>query len=132
MSVGGQKLIDRSTRVSCTLIGVAMLIAFADARTALSSCGDYVMVGGQSHTSSHDAAGHSLPGVPTCHGPHCQRQAPLPAVPTKALPNAPLVDAAYLAESATDRRPSLSGWLFERCYLLAEGHTLPLLRPPCL
>lgn len=132
MSIGRQKLADCSTRLSCTLIGVAMLIAFADARTSLASCGDYVMVGGKAHPSHDDGAGDSLPGIPTCHGPQCQRQAPLPVVPTKTFLSGPSAEAAYIAESAADRRPSLSGWLCERQYLLAEGHAMPLLRPPCL
>ncbi|MGH7134597.1 MAG: hypothetical protein ACREHD_02595, partial [Pirellulales bacterium] len=79
----------------------------------------------------HDA-GHAMPGMPTCHGPGCQKQAPLPALPTKGLMNLPPVDLALWSLADATSPPSLCGAVFERRVSLSEGHSLPLLRPPCL
>lgn len=98
-----------------------------DIHTVNASCGDYVMVGGHGHAPH---TGHSSPGVPTCHGPHCQKQAPLPFGPTKGLVDAPSSDAALCCASACSARPSLSRLNFEEILSLADGHTWPLLRPP--
>jgi hypothetical protein len=94
---------------------------------ALATCGDYVMVGGHGH-----GADHGLPGVPTCHGPNCHQQAPLPALPTKGLTTAPPVDFAFWSQTIRSTRPPVCGEIVELGLLLSEGHSLPLLRPPCL
>lgn len=95
---------------------------------ALATCGDYVMVGGRGH---HET-GHGMPGVPGCHGPNCHNRSPLPALPTKGLPVTSPVESAYCAGTDRSSEPSLSGQIFEPAFLLSEGHSLPLLRPPCL
>jgi hypothetical protein len=126
MPPGKPTLLDRSTRLA--LVAGAALCALFDAGSAAASCGDYVMVGGHSQTR-HET---SLPDVPRCHGPNCQRQAPPPVLPTKGLPNAPPSDTACCPERERSASPSLSGGLLERRLLLAEGHPQPLLRPPSL
>ena len=133
MFVRKRSLTDSSVRMGCALIITAVFFAVADIRPAHASCGDYVTVGGQMHrNSTHDRSGHSMPGVPACHGTHCQRQAPLPTVPSKALLTAPTIDAAYAVAQNADLRPTFSGWLFECRHLLADGHNTPPWRPPCL
>lgn len=142
MSVGKPTLLDRSSRISLAIVAGAALCALFDADSAAASCGDYVMarrhgvmarrhgvmVGGPGQTQHVP----SLPDVPSCHSPNCHRQAPLPVLPTKGLPNAPPTDTACCPERERSASPSLSGGLFERRLLLAEGHPQPLLRPPSL
>ncbi|HVX13160.1 MAG TPA: hypothetical protein VHC22_18390 [Pirellulales bacterium] len=121
-----QPPIGRLLRLSLLLAAVMAFWASFDARLASASCGDYVMVGGG---PGHD---QSSPGVPTCHGPSCRSRAPLPMLPTKGLLNVPPADAAIWSHYDSLLRPALSGRVCERSLLLAEGHSLPLLRPPCL
>lgn len=129
---GKGRVMQSWVRPVLTFAAAVAVLAFAKSPAAQASCGDYVTVRGELHHPSDDNRfQQSKPGVLTCHGPHCQRQAPLPVIPTKALSNAPTVDAAYAFERATDLRPSFSGWLFERSPVLAEVHNRPLLRPPC-
>lgn len=118
----------------------ALLLAF-DSGTTAASCGDYVMVGG--HGAGHDASEHTGPmhghgqpdhgqSPPTCHGRNCHQQTPLPLAPTKGLVNSPPLDSACCSHPNFLATPPLLGGMFERRILLAEGHSLPLLRPPCL
>ena len=128
MFAGEQTLLVRWLRMSLGLAAATVFSAFVDAGTAAASCGDYVMVGSHGHADH----GHSIPGLPTCHGPNCHRQAPLPVLPTKGLLEAPPVESACWSQRECSARPPLAGSIFEHCLWLAEGHSLPLLRPPCL
>ncbi|HVA48857.1 MAG TPA: hypothetical protein VNH11_20995 [Pirellulales bacterium] len=128
MLVGKPMRLGQLVRMSVVLAAAVALSTSFDAKTAVASCGDYVMVGGHGH-ANHD---HSMPGTPTCHGPNCHRQAPLPVPPTKGLPNMPPADAACWRQGDGPSRPPLCGRLIEERLSLADGHSLPLLRPPCL
>lgn len=114
---------------ACALAAALTALSLFDTGIAQASCGDYVMVG--AHGQSHHAD-RSLPGVPTCHGPHCQRHAPLPLGPTKGAVDAPSFDAAFWQSIARSARYSLSGLFFEDVISLPDGHAWPLLRPPSL
>jgi hypothetical protein len=128
MFVGELTLVGRLSRLGLTVAAAATLWASFGARTASASCGDYVMVGGH----GGPAQNHSIPGVPTCQGPNCRRQAPLPLLPTKTLLSAPPGDSAFWSHGDFSLPPSSSRRLDERRLLLADGHSPPLLRPPCL
>lgn len=110
-----------------TLAATITAWSCCDTEVALASCGDYVMVGGHSHSSEHTA-----PGVPTCHGPHCQKQVPLPLGPGKSLVRAGSLDAAFWHAIAGAANGSSSGLVSEENLSLADGHSWPLLRPPSL
>ena len=126
MYVGKRTLVERLTRVSVSLMA-ATFFTLVDVQTSVASCGDYVMVGGH-----HGDPAHSMPAVPVCKGPNCQRSLPLPVVPTKGLLHRPHSDAACWSSHHESSRPSLFGQIVESSLLLAEGHSLPLLRPPCI
>jgi hypothetical protein len=125
--------VERLVRRSLTLIAATTLFTFFSVRSAVASCGDYVMIGGHAvggHTERD--SGHSMPGVPTCRGPNCQRQMPLPVVPTKGLLDSAPVELACCSQLTRTPNLPLTSGIFERVLLLAESHSLPLLRPPCL
>jgi hypothetical protein len=137
MHVGKQTLAKRFTRLSVVLVAAATFFTFVDVPSALASCGDYVMVGGGVH--GHDGlpggdgdAAHSMPGVPICKGPNCQRSLPSPVAPTKGLLRGPHSEMACWLTSHESPRPRRLGEVFESSLLLAEGNSQPLLRPPCL
>lgn len=127
MFVDEPTLQSRLTRSACALAALMVWASF-DVGSASASCGDYVMVGGHEHSSGD----HSMPGVPACHGPNCQKQVPLPVLPSKGLPNSPPTDMACWSVCRSSAEPSLVSAVFEWQVLLVEGHSLPLLRPPCL
>jgi hypothetical protein len=129
MYVGKQTLVERLTRMSVMLVAAAAFFTFVDVQTSFASCGDYVMVGGH---SEHGDPADSVPGVPVCKGPNCQRSIPLPVVPTKGVLHRPHSDAACCSTHHESSRPPLFRDVLESSLLLAEGHSLPLLRPPCL
>jgi hypothetical protein len=128
MCVGRQALVERSTRMSVMLVVAAALFTFFDVQTTLASCGDYVTVGGGVRGGYGDAS-HSKPGVPVCKGPNCQRSMPVPVLPTKGLLHHS--DAACCLTHQEPAPASRSGEVVEPSLLLAEGHSLPLVRPPC-
>ena len=129
MFVDAPALIRRLATMSLTLIAAAAFFAIGGERSAMASCGDYVMVAG--HGSGH--SDHPMPAVPTCHGPNCQRQAPLPTAPTNGLLHSVPGDVAYWLQSEENPlRPSLSSGIYEQDLLIPEAHLMPPLRPPCL
>jgi hypothetical protein len=127
MFLGKSTSLERLLRVSFLLAAPLILASFG-AGSANASCGDYVMIGGHGH--GHGTQ-HGMPGVPTCHGPSCQNRVPLPALPTKGLAVSQPVDLACWFEADRSAKPRLCGQTFEPPLLLSEGHSLPLLRPPC-
>jgi hypothetical protein len=126
MFAGKLTMFDGLLRTSLILAATFVLASF-DLSSADASCGDYVMVGGHGHGSDH-----GMPGVPTCHGPSCHNRAPLPALPTKGLPVSAPVDFAYWSQTDCAIKPRLCGETVEPRLVLSKGHSLPLLRPPCL
>ena len=128
MFVGRPPLIGHLATMSLTLIAAAALFAFGGERSAMASCGDYVMVGG--HGMGH--SDHPMPAIPTCHGPNCQRQAPLPTMPTKGLLSSPPGDLACCTQPQCTSRSTLSGGIYEQDLPLAESNLTPPLRPPCV
>lgn len=128
MFVGRQALTRRLATMSLTLIAVGALFAFGGERSVMASCGDYVMVAG--HGMGH--SDHPMPAIPACHGPNCQRQAPLSTMPTKGLLSSPPGDVACCAQPPSTPRPSLSSELHEQELRIAELSFVPPLRPPCL
>lgn len=136
MYVGKQTLVERLTRMSVALAAAVALFTFFDVQTSFASCGDYVtvggvMVGGGAH-ADHGLPGDASHSVPACKGPNCQRSLPLPVGPTKGLPSRPHSDAACWASSHEPPFAARFGEISESSLLVAEGHSLPLLRPPCL
>lgn len=131
MSISRQQWLGQFARTSVLLAAAVALTTLVDVQPAAATCGDYVMVGGHGnhgHTD-HDSG---MPGVPTCHGPNCQRQAPLPVAPTKSLVGGLPSDVACWMQIGGTVEPPQSGWIFEGRISLAKGHSLPPLRPPCL
>lgn len=128
MFVGEQTCFKRLVRTTVALAVVIVAWATVDVGIASASCGDYVMVGGQLHGSQN----HGMPSEPTCRGPHCQQQSPLPVLPLKGLPRVTPVEFACSLYGHGSAGPLFCGWTCERRVLPAEGHSLPLLRPPCL
>ncbi|MGH7139034.1 MAG: hypothetical protein ACREHD_25085 [Pirellulales bacterium] len=114
-------------RVLGFAVAAVLIEGWVASDPAKASCGDYVMVGGHGHGTHHD-----MPGVPTCHGPSCRNRTPLPALPSKGLPVTVPADLAYWFATDRSTRPPVCGELFEQHLVLSEGHSLPLLRPPCL
>lgn len=127
MIVGEQTLRSHVLRLSLTLIAAVVALMSLDGGTAAASCGDYVMVGGEQHDSQD-----SMPAGPTCKGPHCQNQMPLPAVPSKALLTFQPSDAAYWRQNKGSSNPPSAHAAYSQCPALPEGHPLALLRPPCV
>jgi hypothetical protein len=130
MSIGKPAQLERLVRVSAILLAAAAFLTFVNVQTAVASCGDYVMVGGPQ--GAHGDGTHSMPGVPVCKGPNCQRSLPLPVVPTKGLFHRPHSDAACWTACQESPCPPHLSEVVESSLRLAEGYSLPLLRPPCL
>ena len=128
MIVGEQTSFKQSVRAGLTLAAVFVAWGAVDVGIASASCGDYVMVGGQQHSGQN----HAMPSAPTCRGPHCQQQSPLPVLPPKGLPSVTPVEFACSLYGHGSTGALFSGWTWERRVLLSEGASLPLLRPPCL
>lgn len=127
MFVSEQTAFRRMFRWAFMLAGAIIAWSSCDTGLVLASCGDYVMTGGHSHHAEHP-----LPGVPNCNGPHCQKQAPIPLGPTKGVVDAPSFDAAFWCSITRSARPAVSGCIYDEALSLADGHALPLLRPPSL
>lgn len=137
MFFGEQQRLGQFARMSVLLAAAVALSTSFASRSARASCGDYVMVGGHSahgHGTAHGRGNHdsAMPGVPTCQGPNCHRQAPLPVAPTKGLLGGLPSDLACWLLIDGSSEPPLHGSIFESRISLAEGHSLPPLRPPCL
>ena len=126
MFVSEQTLWPRLSRLSLTLVAAVGVLPFFTARTATATCGDYVTVAGTRHQESH-----SMPTMPHCTGPNCQRKVPPPALPTKALPTFQYTDSAYCAQLDGSSDPPFVHAVVEQGLTLPEGHLLDLLRPPC-
>lgn len=131
MFVGEQQRQGQFARMSVSFAAAIALSTLFQASSASASCGDYVMVGGHSAHGhgDHDSA---MPGLPTCHGPNCHRQSPLPVAPTKGLFGGMPSDVACWLQIDASSQPPLRGSIYESRISLADGHALPPLRPPCL
>lgn len=128
MFVRGQTCFRQSVQTGLALAAATIAWTTLDVGIASASCGDYVMVGGQLHAGQN----HAMPSAPTCRGPHCQRPSPLPVLPPKGLPGVTPGEFACSLYGHGSAGPLFSGWTCERRLLFSEGHSLSLLRPPCL
>jgi hypothetical protein len=126
MFVSEHKLRPHLARSSLMLVAAVAVSPLFMAQIAAASCGDYVTVAGNGDQGS----GHSLPGVPGCSGPNCQRQVPPPALPTKASLTFQHSDSAYWAQPDGTSSPPLAHAALDHDLTLSEGHLLRLLRPP--
>jgi len=131
MHVGRRTLMEHLTPMSLALVAATTFFAWGDVRATLASCGDYVLVGGG---MAHGHAKDSMPALPACDGPNCQRSLPLPIVPGKGLLYGPHSDSDAGSWLLCDEspRPSRFGEVIESSLLVTQRHSLPLLRPPCI
>jgi hypothetical protein len=89
--IGGRtaSTLRRSTVAVLTLCALSL----AKPSAVRAECGDYVTLGKQ-HAASSSGGNETLPGAGhqsqkpklPCHGPHCSRGAPAPAVPIAGAP----------------------------------------------
>lgn len=124
---------DQSLRRWSALVvaGFAFLLA-STSQDAHASCGDYVMVGGANrHGLDHSSQSSPLNSrrVPTCSGPHCQRQVPPLPAPKHLVLSGPHESACpmFADRSQTDNR---SRRVNEPALLASQAVVSPLDRPP--
>ncbi|HWB12796.1 MAG TPA: hypothetical protein VG826_26455 [Pirellulales bacterium] len=102
---------------------------------ASASCGDYVTVGGVHGrvAAEMSTSARSSPtrrhGMPTCSGPQCQRNLPLPVTPKQVFPPGPH-ESAYSRAEAGLTRPERSFLISEPALLVSQAIFSPPVPPP--
>ena len=120
---------------------VSLLIVTAADSSVHASCGDYVSIHSQSSTMSQhslrrgfdaDQSSPQNPSVPSCHGPECRGQNPVPSAPPAipiGLTNGQQ-DVATLLTDVAVAAVSCSDCLHVTAVAVRDGHHQRLRRPP--
>jgi len=134
-------LYRRITQPTLLAAGALWAIVLAHPGTARAECGDYMLrpanvatVVTDTHAVAHRSPFRNAPAIPRepaapCHGAHCSRGVPTPALPVTAQP-APKTDWACVLCCKVTFANVVARYLVGPFCLLQARHVLAIYHPP--